>query len=132
MSDYDLPKDLRYSEDDEWARDEESRVVIGVTDFAQQQLGDIVFLELPEPGTEIRKGEPFGTIESVKAVSDLFAPISGEVLEVNEALVEKPEMVNDAPYGDGWIIAVEASDPSELTGLLDADGYAASVAEREG
>lgn len=131
MSDYEIPQDLRYSAEDEWARPDEDRVVIGVTDFAQQQLGDIVFLELPEIGAEINRGDPFGVIESVKAVSDLFAPISGTVVELNDQLQDSPQIVNADCYGEGWILAVEASDESELEELFDAAAYEKHIQERE-
>lgn len=123
MADYELPKSLRYSQEDEWARAEGDRVTVGVTDYAQQQLGDIVFVELPEVGANIERGEPFGVIESVKAVSDLFAPISGEILEVNTALSEQPEAVNEDCYGEGWMVAVRLADPSEVEALMDAAAY---------
>lgn len=131
MSDTETPNELRYSKEDEWTRTEGEHVVIGVTDFAQSQLGDIVFLELPEVGSQIVQSEPFGTIESVKAVSDLFAPISGEVVDVNADLAEQPEVVNDAPYEAGWLIRVMPADASELETLLDAKAYAEFCEERE-
>ena len=131
MSDYELPAELRYSREDEWIRIDGKRVAVGVTDYAQQQLGDIVFVELPEVGKSIDKGDPFGVIESVKAVSDLFAPIGGEVVEVNDALAEQPEAVNEDCYGDGWMITIEPSDTGELESLLDSAGYAQHIKERE-
>lgn len=131
MSDYDIPDDLRYSPEDEWARVEDGRVVIGVTDFAQQQLGDIVFVELPKIGSNVRKGEAFGVIESVKAVSDLFAPVSGEVVEVNGSLEDSPEMVNADCYGDGWILALEETDDMDMDDLMDANAYRSHIEERE-
>ncbi len=131
MSDDEIPRDLRYSAEDEWTRLDEDRVFIGITSYAQEQLGDIVFLELPEIGTTLRVGEPFGVIESVKAVSDLFAPISGKVLEINEQLQDAPEIVNADCYGEGWILAVEAADDSGFEELLDADAYRAHIQERE-
>jgi glycine cleavage system H protein len=131
VSDYDFPEDLLYTRDDEWIRREGDQVVIGVSDFAQNQLGDIVFVELPDVGAITERGLPFGTIESVKAVSDLCAPLSGEVLSINEALEDTPEQVNESCYGDGWLISLRPSDPSELDDLLDAAGYSASVVERE-
>ena len=130
MSSYDIPDDLRYSEEDEWARVEDGRVVVGITDYAQQQLGDIVFVELPEVGKVLELGEPFGVIESVKAVSDLYAPVAGEVVEVNEILAEQPETVNEDCYGEGWMIAIEVESESALTTLLDADGYTKHVNDR--
>ncbi len=131
MADYEVPEELRYTEEDEWVRQEDDQVVIGVTDFAQNQLGDIVFVEFPEVGSAIELGVPFGTIESVKAVSDLFAPLSGEVVAVNEMLEDKPELMNGDCYGDGWLIAVHPSVPEELDGLLSAKAYEDSVSERE-
>ena len=130
MADYDIPKNLRYSREDEWARRDGDRVTVGVTDYAQQQLGDVVFVELPAVGTMVEKGDPFGVIESVKAVADLYAPISGEVVEMNGDLAEQPETVNEDCYGDGWMLVIEASNPSEIDALLDAAGYAAHVEER--
>ena len=131
MADYDLPDELQYTKEDEWIRREGDIVVIGVTDFAQNQLGDIVFVELPDVGSTTEAGVPFGTIESVKAVSDLFAPLSGEVLSINEALEDESEKVNESCYGDGWLLTLRPSDPSEFDALLDVDGYRASIAERE-
>lgn len=131
MSDYELPATLRYSAEDEWTRVDGKRVTIGVTDYAQQQLGDIVFVELPEIGKTFEKGDPFGVIESVKAVSDLFAPIGGEVVEINDALTEQPESVNEDCYGDGWMITIEPSDSKELEKLLDSAGYAQHIKERD-
>jgi glycine cleavage system H protein len=130
VADIEIPNELRYTREDEWCRVEGKRVVIGVTDYAQQQLGDIVFVELPAVGTAIEKGEPFGVIESVKAVSDLYAPLSGEVVEVNPALSDHPENVNEDCYADGWMIAIVASDPSEAETLLDAASYRRHVEER--
>ena len=129
MADTSIPADLRYSEQDEWARGDGERVVVGITDFAQQQLGDVVFVELPEVGRALAAGEPFGVIESVKAVSDLYAPISGEVLEVNEALADRPELVNEDCYGEGWMLVVRA-EPGALDALLDATAYAKHVDAR--
>lgn len=131
MADYEIPKDLVYTREDEWARNEGSRVLVGVTDYAQQQLGDVVFLELPEIGASVEKGEPFGVIESVKAVSDLYAPISGEVVDVNADLQERPELVNEDCYGDGWLVAIAPNDPEDLDTLLDAEAYAQHVAARK-
>ncbi len=130
MADYEIPSELRFTREDEWCRIEGKRVIVGVTDYAQQQLGDIVFIELPAVGATIEKGEPFGVIESVKAVSDLYAPLSGEVVEVNPALSDHPESVNEDCYADGWMIAIEASDPSEVEDLLDAAGYRRHIEER--
>lgn len=124
-----IPDELHYSEEDEWARVEEDRIVVGITDYAQQQLGDVVYIELPEVGSRLERGETFGVIESVKAVSDLFAPITGVVVEVNEELLDRPEALNEDCYGDGWIVAVRPD--SEEPALLDAAAYRKHVEERE-
>lgn len=131
MSEIQAPKELRYSKEDEWVRSEGGVFVIGVTDFAQQQLGDVVFVELPEVGAEFSAGDSFGTIESVKAVSDLFAPIAGRVVAVNEAIDDAPESVNADCYGAAWIIKLEATGDDPLAGLMDADAYLAFCAERD-
>ena len=131
MADYNFPDDLLYTSDDEWIRVEGDQVVIGVTDFAQNQLGDIVFVELPEVGAITEAGAPFGTIESVKAVSDLCAPLSGEVLSTNDALEDAPEQVNESCYGDGWLIALRPTDSSQLDGLMKASAYRDSVSKRD-
>jgi glycine cleavage system H protein len=130
LAEYEIPNDLRYSDDDEWVRQDDDSVAVGITDYAQQQLGDIVFLELPEVGSTVDKGEPFGVIESVKAVFELCAPISGVVAEVNEALVNRPEIVNEDCYGEGWILLVEGADTEEYESLLDPSAYRKYVAER--
>ena len=122
------PDDLRYSKEHEWVRVEGTRATIGITSFAADELGDIVFVELPEVGAILSQFATFGVVESVKAVSDLFAPVSGEVLEVNEALRESPELLNSDAFGDGWIATLELSDPSEVDTLLDAQAYAAETA----
>ncbi len=131
MADYQIPEELRYTQDDEWVRREGDEVVIGVTDFAQSQLGDIVFVELPEVGSSTEAGAAFGTIESVKAVSDLFAPITGEVTSVNDSLEARPETVNEACYGDGWLVRLRLRDEAEFDSLLDAEAYRRSVSERD-
>ena len=131
MADYDIPQELRYTREDEWVRLEGERVVLGVTDYAQQQLGDVVFVELPAVGATVERGEPFGVVESVKAVADLFAPITGEVVEVNTALAEAPDALNADCYGDGWMVVVELSDPSELEQMLSPGDYAQHVKDRE-
>jgi glycine cleavage system H protein len=131
VADYEIPNELLYTEEDEWIRREDGQLVIGVTDFAQNQLGEIVFVELPEVGTRTQSGTTFGTIESVKAVSDLYAPLSGEVLAANQALEDAPEKVNESCYGDGWLITLRIDDEAELEALLDADRYRQSVAERD-
>ncbi len=129
MADYEIPENCRYTEDDEWVRQEGDRLVIGVTDYAQQQLGDIVYVELPKPGESIVEGKAFGVIESVKAVSDLCAPLSGVVMAVNKLLEDQPELVNHDCYGEGWLLQLELAGEVALDSLLDADAYAKSVAE---
>ncbi len=119
-----VPVELKYSEEHEWARVEGNRVTIGMTDFAQAELGDIVFVELPEVGATLACGDPFGSVESVKTVSELYAPVSGKVVAINSALTDAPEQVNASPYGDGWMIVVELSDESELNQLWTAERYA--------
>jgi len=127
--DYDIPKELHYTSNNEWVRIEDDHIAIGVTDFAQQELGDIVYVELPEPGVSVVQGEAFGVIESVKAVSDLYAPLSGVVMEANVLLADRPELVNRDCYGEGWMLKLEL--PSEIAhdSLMDADAYANSLAE---
>ncbi|MGX1901575.1 glycine cleavage system protein GcvH [Thermolongibacillus altinsuensis] len=124
-----IPKELRYSEEHEWVRLEGDKVRIGITDFAQSELGDIVFVELPEVGAEITANEPFGSVESVKTVSELYAPVSGKVVEVNEALNDNPEFVNESPYEKAWMIVVEPSDLSEVDNLLTAEQYEQMINE---
>jgi glycine cleavage system H protein len=119
----DLPKELKYSEEHEWVKEEDGKVRIGITDFAQSELGDIVFVELPEVGDELEADEPFGSVESVKTVSELYAPISGKVVEVNEELDDSPEFVNESPYEKAWMVVVEPSDKSEIDNLMDAEAY---------
>ena len=124
----DIPQNLYYTREHEWIYIEgEDVAVVGITDFAQDQLEDIVYLELPEVGTPVAKSEPFGTIEAVKAVEDLFAPVTGEIIDVNHLLEEKPELCNLDPYGDGWIIKIKFTDKSELDGMLSAKDYSALV-----
>ncbi|MEC5424975.1 glycine cleavage system protein GcvH [Virgibacillus sp. C22-A2] len=118
-----LPKDLLYSEEHEWVKKEGDKVRIGITDFAQSELGDIVFVELPEVGDEMEADEPFGSVESVKTVSELYAPISGKIVEVNEELEDNPEFVNESPYENAWMVVVEPSDESEIDELLSAAQY---------
>ena len=130
MADYDFPESLRYTAEDEWVRVEDGRVTVGVSDYAQQQLGDVVFVELPEVGARFAQGAAFGVIESVKAVSDLYAPVTGEVIEVNEALGDQPELVNESCYENGWMLVLAPSDPGEAQGLLDAAAYRKHVEER--
>jgi glycine cleavage system H protein len=123
MSTY--PDDLRYSREHEWVLVDGSQATIGITSYAADELGDIVYVETPEAGTQLKQFGSFGVIESVKAVSDLYAPISGEVLEVNQALRDSPELVNSAPFGEGWIARLAIADPAEIDALLDAEAYAA-------
>jgi len=120
-----IPEDLKYTKDHEWARIEKDVATVGITDYAQGELGDIVYVELPEVGTRVKQGESFGTIEAVKAVSDLYAPLSGEVIEVNTELENSPEVINQDPYGKGWMIKIKISDSKELNDLLDKAGYEA-------
>lgn len=124
-----IPEDLRYTKDHEWVKLDGNVATVGITFYAQGELGDIVFIELPAVGDAISQSEPFGTIEAVKAVSDLFAPVSGKVVQINESLNENPEAVNKDPYGDGWMIKVELSDSAELENLLDAKGYEGIIGE---
>ena len=122
-----LPQDLKYSEDHEWIKVEGNTVTIGITDFAQSELGDIVFVELPEEGDDISTGDSFGSVESVKTVSELYAPVSGSIVAVNEELEDSPELVNESPYEGAWMLKVELSDESELDNLLYAAGYQAVI-----
>lgn len=123
-----VPADCRYTKEHEWIRVEGALGVIGVTDYAQKQLGDVVFLELPEVGRTLAANEVFGTVESVKAVSELYSPVAGDVAEVNTALVNKPEVVNTDPHGAAWMIKVKLADPGAMAGLMDAKAYEALVA----
>ncbi len=119
----DIPKDLKYTKEHEWVRVEGDVVTIGITDFAQDQLSDIVYLELPDVGTKVEQTKSLGTIEAVKAVSDIFAPVSGEVIEVNEDAKSLPEVVNKEPYGSGWMVKIKLSNLEEVKGLLSPDEY---------
>jgi glycine cleavage system H protein len=123
-----VPTDLRYTRDHEWVRLDDDVATVGITQYAADQLGDVVFVELPDAGRDLGASRPFGVVESVKAVSDLFAPVAGEVVEANEALVGSPELVNSDPYGEGWMIRLRVSDLAELGDLLDAAAYDALVA----
>jgi glycine cleavage system H protein len=123
------PKDRRYTKEHEWVKIEGAEAVIGITHHAQDELGDIVFLDLPKPGSTITQMQTFGAIESVKAVSDLYAPVSGTVTRINDAAAAKPELINQDPHGAGWLIAITMKDQAELGSLLDAAGYEAYVAE---
>ena len=119
------PSDLKYTKEHEWIRDNgDGTVTIGITDFAQGELGDIVFVELEDVGSDFSQDDTFGTVEAVKTVSDLYAPVDGEVVELNEALEDNPELVNDDPYGEGWMIKMKISDATQLDGLLSSDDYA--------
>lgn len=118
-----IPKELKYTKDHEWISVEGDVATVGITDFAQGELGDIVYVEIETVGDTIAVGDVFGTVEAVKTVSDLFMPIAGEVIEFNEALTDEPEKVNDQPYGDGWMIKIKMSNPDDLVTLLDADAY---------
>ncbi len=124
-----IPDDLLYTKDHEWVRIEGKVATIGVTDYASEQLGDIVYSELPAEGEAVKKDETFGVLESVKAVSDCYAPVTGKVVESNDVLKENPETVNEDPYGDGWMIRIEMSDAAEAKGLMDHKAYQAFVAE---
>lgn len=126
-----FPEGLKYSKEHEWVLVEGTSATIGITEYAQEELGDIVFVELPEVGEKIVKDDPFGAVESVKAVSDIYAPVSGEVMETNEILPDNPETINDDPYGDGWMVRVELSDIDDLKDLMDADEYAEYVAQQK-
>ena len=123
INELNLPEDVRYTDDHEWAKDNGGAVRMGISDYAQDQLGDIVFVELPEVGSSFEKGEEFGTVESVKAVSELYMPIGGEVTAINEALADEPERVNSDPYEGGWMMEIKASDPAELEALKSKADY---------
>jgi glycine cleavage system H protein len=125
---FNVPDDRRYLESHEWALQTDDGFRIGITDFAQDELGDVVFVELPDEGESVAQEEEFGVIESIKAVSDLYAPVGGEVLSVNEALFDSPELVNEDPFGEGWMLEVEGADETELEGLLSADEYEDQIA----
>ncbi len=124
------PEDLRYTTTHEWIRSEDGLATVGITDHAQSELGDIVYIELPQVGTNVQKGNVFGTIESIKAVSDLVAPVSGEIVEVNEELPETPERVNESPYNAGWMVIIKMDDPSEVNDLMSSDEYEVFIQER--
>ncbi|WP_135365555.1 glycine cleavage system protein GcvH [Halosimplex halophilum] len=125
---FDVPDDLRYLDSHEWARVDDGSARIGISEFAQDELGDVVFVDLPAEGEEVAAGEDFGVVESIKAVSDIYAPVSGTVTAVNDDLADRPELVNEAPYGDGWLIEVDLDDESELDDLLSADEYRDQIA----
>lgn len=124
-----VPNELKYTKDHEWIKIDGNTGIIGITDYAQGELGDVVFVDIAEDLTEIKSGEPFGTIEAVKTVSDLYAPCDGKVIEVNSSLADDPQKVNSDPYGDGWLIKIEITDLSQLDFLLDAEGYKAQIGE---
>ena len=122
-----IPQELRYTKDHEWTKVEDNVVIVGISEFAIEQLGDITLVELPEVGRQVKAGETIGVIESVKAVSDLYSPLSGTVQAINDQLEDAPEIVNDDPYGDGWMLKIVADDPKELEGLFDAKAYKAHL-----
>ncbi len=124
-----IPKELKYTKDHEWVRVEGNTAVVGITDFAQLQLGDVVFVELPAVGKALKQGEPLSVIESVKAVSDVYAPVSGKVVKVNTALEEAPDLVNQEPYGEGWVAVLELADGAEVESLLSDSDYEKVAAE---
>lgn len=127
------PADYRYTKDHEWVRADGSAAIVGITDYAQQQLGDVVFVELPKIGAKVKAGETIGTVESVKAVSEIFSPVSGEVIETNSALADSPEKINQDPHGSAWMVKLRIVNPNELSALMDAAAYEAYVTEkREG
>jgi glycine cleavage system H protein len=119
----DIPAELRYSSDHEWVRLEDGRARIGITDYAQDALGDVVFVDLPDTGTAVEKGASVSEVESTKSVSEIYAPVSGTIVEVNAELADNPQRLNDDPYGDGWLFVIEPSDPSQVGELLEAEGY---------
>ncbi|AQL43765.1 glycine cleavage system protein H [Halorientalis sp. IM1011] len=125
---FEIPEDCRFLDSHEWARREDGTVRVGISDFAQDELGDVVFVELPAEGDQVTQGEEFGVVESIKAVSDLYSPVSGTVVAVNDDLVDAPELVNEDPYGDGWMLDVEIDDESELDDLLSPEAYDDQIA----
>ena len=126
-----FPDDLRYTKEHEWVRDEGSgRARVGITDYAQDALGDVVYVDVPQPETEVTAGRPFSEVESTKSVSDVYAPVSGKVVDRNAQLEDRSELVNEAPYGDGWLVVVEMSEPAQLEGLMDAAAYRAFVEQQ--
>ena len=131
MADWKTPEDLKYTENDEWIRVSGNTARIGLSDYAQDHLSDLVFVELPDVGETLTKGEPFAAVESVKAASDVYAPASGKVVAVNSALDDAPEAINSDPYGEGWIVEIELSNPADVNDLLDAAAYTKHCADRE-
>ncbi|MGB6894641.1 MAG: glycine cleavage system protein GcvH [Dehalococcoidia bacterium] len=125
------PTDRRYTKEHEWVRVEDDLGTVGITDYAQDQLGDLVYLDLPSPGTQVKQLDKLGEIESVKAVSDLYSPVSGEVVEVNQEVVDRPELVNESPYGQGWLVRMRLADPAEVDGLLTAEQYDELIAQAQ-
>jgi glycine cleavage system H protein len=123
----DIPPDLRYSSDHEWAKLEDGRLRVGITDYAQDALGDVVFVDVPATGTAVEKGASVSEVESTKSVSEIYAPVSGTIVEVNADLADNPQRLNDDPYGEGWLFVVDPSDPSQVEELLDAEGYRALI-----
>jgi len=122
-----VPDDLRYSKDHEWAKLENGRVRIGITDYAQDALGDVVYVQIPDVGTQVAAGDSFSEVESTKSVSDIYAPVSGSIVEVNQELADAPQRVNDDPYGEGWLVIIEPDDASQYDDLLDAAAYTALI-----
>lgn len=125
----DFPEELYYSKDHEWGKVEGNIVIVGITDYAQDTLGDIVFLELPPVGTDVEANVPFATIESVKSVSDVYSPVTGKIVEVNEAVADTPEIINQDPYGEGWMVKIEMNNPDEIKDLISAEEYQKSTEE---
>ncbi len=125
----DFPEDLLYNKTHQWARIEDNVATVGISDYAQDQMNDLVYVDLPEVGRTLSQGEPFGSVESVKAVSDVNAPLSGKVVAINEAVADEPEKINADPYGEGWLVKVEISDPGETANLLSSDAYQKFLAE---
>jgi glycine cleavage system H protein len=130
MADVKTPTDLKYARTDEWLRLEGETATVGISDFAQSELNDIVFVELPEVGTEIGKGQSFGVVESVKAASDIYAPVAGSIIEVNTALQDQPELINSDPYGKGWLVKIRVSDSAGADDLMDSNAYQAYLKDR--
>ncbi|MBI4373348.1 MAG: glycine cleavage system protein GcvH [Deltaproteobacteria bacterium] len=126
-----FPEDLKYTKEHEWIRLRGNMAIIGITDYAQEQLGEVVFIELPDEGEEITKDDSFGVVESVKSVSDIYAPVSGRIVEVNDPLLDNPETLNEEPYGEGWLIKVEVANPAEVEELLTSDRYQSYIKEEQ-
>ena len=125
-----FPQDLRYTKEHEWARAEGNRVRVGITDFAQDALGDVVYVDLPEVGASVQADQPLGEVESTKSVSDVYSPVTGTVVEKNPLIDDRPELVNEQPYGDGWLVVIEVPDPAAVDALLDASAYGAFLDEQ--